>query len=299
MGRTGSENRKLLSDRIDELAAVIEILTEIRDNPTIGEKKLCEKHGINFRRYRRYAYDAEWFDKSSNAAESEESTAERMQKVVPTLSWYERLWMDVMQMRYGDVDASPTQLEELLDYMMTKLTQRESDVIHYRYEEGLTLAAIGYLLGVTDDRVRQIEAKALRKLRSSAGWLIVGKGHIISMLAIQKHIEDDIEIRTKHKVIQYLDDKLVSLKKIINGCTKTAVKEYLNAHPDISINDMDFSVRTFNCLKRAGINTVDQIRQYTEDELAKVRNLGPGGVKEIKRKLNEMGFSLATESKTE
>ena len=293
------ESRGVLNDRIEELKAVIEILTEIRDNPEVGEKKLCEKHGINFRRYRRYAYDAQWFDKSSNAAESEESTAERMQKIIPTLSWYERLWMDIMQMRYGDVDACPTQLEELLDYMMMKLTQRESDVIHYRYEEGMTLAAIGEILGVTDDRVRQIEAKALRKLRYSAGWLKVDKDHIISMLAIQKHLEDDIEIRTKHKVTQYLDSKLVSLKKIIDGCTKTAVKEYLNTHPDISIEDMDFTVRTFNCLKRANINTVDQLRQYTEEELAKVRNLGPSCVMEIKRKLDDMGIKLATESKTE
>lgn len=61
----------------------------------------------------------------------------------------------------------------------------------------------------------------------------------------------------------------------------------------ISIEDLDLSVRSFNCLKRAGINTVGELVQKTEEEMMKVRNLGRKSLEEIKKKLAELGLSFA------
>ena len=58
------------------------------------------------------------------------------------------------------------------------------------------------------------------------------------------------------------------------------------------IEDLDLSVRSYNCLKRAGIQTVDELTQKTEDEMMRVRNLGTKSLKEVKEKLEELGMGF-------
>ena len=58
----------------------------------------------------------------------------------------------------------------------------------------------------------------------------------------------------------------------------------------MSIEDLDLTVRSYNCLKRAGISTVDELTQKTEDEMAHVRNLGKKSLKEVKEKLTDLGL---------
>ncbi|MGI6605766.1 MAG: DNA-directed RNA polymerase subunit alpha [Peptococcia bacterium] len=61
---------------------------------------------------------------------------------------------------------------------------------------------------------------------------------------------------------------------------------------DMSIEELDFSVRSYNCLKRAGINTVGELIQKTEEEMMKVRNLGKKSLEEVDEKLKSLGLSL-------
>ena len=61
---------------------------------------------------------------------------------------------------------------------------------------------------------------------------------------------------------------------------------------NMNIEELDLSVRSFNCLKRAGINTVSDLVQKTEDEMMKVRNLGRKSLEEVKKKLEEIGVCL-------
>ena len=65
---------------------------------------------------------------------------------------------------------------------------------------------------------------------------------------------------------------------------------------EMTIDDLDLSVRSFNCLKRAGINTVADLAQKTEDDMMKVRNLGRKSLDEVKKKLEELGLSLRQEN---
>lgn len=60
----------------------------------------------------------------------------------------------------------------------------------------------------------------------------------------------------------------------------------------VSIDDLDLSVRSNNCLRRAGINTVGDLVQKTEEDMMKVRNLGRKSLDEVKKKLSDMGLSL-------
>jgi DNA-directed RNA polymerase subunit alpha len=61
---------------------------------------------------------------------------------------------------------------------------------------------------------------------------------------------------------------------------------------EMTIEELDLSVRSYNCLKRAGINTVQELTQKTEEDMMKVRNLGRKSLEEVKAKLAELGLSL-------
>ena len=62
---------------------------------------------------------------------------------------------------------------------------------------------------------------------------------------------------------------------------------------EMSIEELELCVRSFNCLKRAGINTVQELTLKTEDEMIKIRNLGRKSLDEVKNKLAEMGLGFA------
>jgi DNA-directed RNA polymerase subunit alpha len=64
---------------------------------------------------------------------------------------------------------------------------------------------------------------------------------------------------------------------------------------EMTIEELDLSVRSFNCLKRANINTVEDLISKTEEEMIKVRNLGRKSLEEVINKLNMMGLSLASD----
>ena len=64
---------------------------------------------------------------------------------------------------------------------------------------------------------------------------------------------------------------------------------------ETSIDDLDFSVRAYNCLKRAGINTLGDLTEKSELEMMKIRNLGKKSLKEVIDKIKEMGLKFRDE----
>ena len=81
--------------------------------------------------------------------------------------------------------------------------------------------------------------------------------------------------------------------------SRATVVEKVEAQRDkvleMTIEELDLSVRSFNCLKRANINTVEDLINKTQDEMIKVRNLGRKSLEEVEHKLAMMGLSLASE----
>ena len=74
--------------------------------------------------------------------------------------------------------------------------------------------------------------------------------------------------------------------------TKTSDEGSKSSVLQMSIDDLDLTVRSNNCLRRAGINTVEDIINKTEDELICVRNLGSKSLEEVKNKIEELGLHL-------
>jgi DNA-directed RNA polymerase subunit alpha len=61
---------------------------------------------------------------------------------------------------------------------------------------------------------------------------------------------------------------------------------------EMTIEELDLSVRSYNCLKRAGINTVEELTRKTEEDMMKVRNLGKKSLEEVVQKLAGLGLAL-------
>ena len=80
----------------------------------------------------------------------------------------------------------------------------------------------------------------------------------------------------------------------IDSIMDEVVEEQVDKYQEMSIEELDLSVRSYNCLKRANIITVQELTQKTEDDMMKVRNLGKKSLKEVRDKLKALGLSFKT-----
>lgn len=92
-------------------------------------------------------------------------------------------------------------------------------------------------------------------------------------------------------------DILTKLDEIADetGLMKQNVDDSKTKVLEMSIDELEFSVRAYNCLKRANINTLQDLTQKSENEMMKIRNLGKKSLKEVIDKVKEMGFSFRNE----
>ena len=105
----------------------------------------------------------------------------------------------------------------------------------------------------------------------------------------QKAIAMAAKILIDHlDIVAGINDEVLQMDEVLKeGNTEQPSKGH-----QMMIEDLDLSVRSYNCLKRAGIQTVDELTQKTEDEMMRVRNLGKKSLKEVKDKLIELGLGF-------
>ena len=152
-------------------------------------------------------------------------------------------------------------LSDKENYVLIKRYFRNKDFTINSYKE------IGEELGVTPECVRQIELRAVRKLKHPSRL---------------RKFEYVFSSNKKELDIDYI-------KTILSdGVTFNFDEATLSAKRDIPIEEMNLSVRSFNCLKRAGINTSGDLFDKTEAELMKVRNLGKKSLREVLIKRKEL-----------
>lgn len=197
------------------------------------------------------------------------------------------------------------------------LTPREMKLMKLRFglDDGKyrSLEDLCQEFGVTRERVRQIEAKALRKLRNPSRSRKF-KPFTFEELKENKYVSDEeIELLSdlendilksnlifKHDLIDDLDlgkdrfDVIRDIQEEIKTRTEKEKEQKVQnmAKNDIAIEEFDFSIRTFNCLKRFGINTINQLASLSEEDIMEIRNLGRHGAEEVISKLEERGIKL-------
>lgn len=89
-------------------------------------------------------------------------------------------------------------------------------------------------------------------------------------------------------IVANINDEITLMDNVM----KLGNNETVNKGTQMMIEDLDLSVRSYNCLKRAGIATVEELTQKTEEEMMRVRNLGKKSLKEVKDKLIDLGLGF-------
>lgn len=172
------------------------------------------------------------------------------------------------------------------DVMRKTLTERENKVLQMRYEWGMSLEEVGSEIGVTKERIRQIEARAIRKMR-------MRKLDIMCAPAIdyRKELSDNEVLRNQ---VNYLQSELDKIRGISELQREEADKK--RSIMEASIDVLDLSTRAYNCCLRAGIKTLGDLCGKTYAEMTKVRNLGKRSLAEIEDRMKENGLRFRPET---
>ncbi len=104
----------------------------------------------------------------------------------------------------------------------------------------------------------------------------------------QEAVSLGAKVLTEHLNLFVNLSESVSSQEIMVETNNTGSEKVLQ----MTIEELDLSVRSFNCLKRAGINTVEDLISKTEDDMMKVRNLGRKSLEEVVEKLESLGYKL-------
>lgn len=183
-------------------------------------------------------------------------------------------------------------MDGMLAYLLeTVLTERERTVIKLRFEDSKTYEQTGKVFHVSRERARQVEHKALRKLTAKKHYLTLGMNGLIQRQVTEKVAQERKRI---------FDD---AAHFIAVAIAEEKASQYLNATKEghtigyaekmkRPIEELKLSTRPFNCLKRAGINTVGDIMQKGLYGVATVHTLGRKSLMEIVHKLAEWGLTL-------
>lgn len=110
-------------------------------------------------------------------------------------------------------------------------------------------------------------------------------------------IEPQVALSTAAKILMDHLEVIVAIKDSVfeaESMIKPNTANYDKPTTMMMIEDLDLSVRSYNCLKRAGIQTVEELTMKTEEEMMRVRNLGKKSLKEVKDKLHDLGLGFKT-----
>lgn len=209
-------------------------------------------------------------------------------------------------------------LKVMLEKSMNLIDDRAKEIIRMRYglngDKPLSYAAIGEQLGVTAENIRQIKERALMKM--SNGVKAVQRTKIAELISVHRIGLDAVErIFIDDLCNLYLERKTTILAPIMkrSGISITfhtqqiektifpeSVSEVKKSGSIVTrhktLEELDLSVRTYNCLKHSGINTVGDILNMNDDALRNIRNLGIRSYEEVKSKMKDV-FSLNIENK--
>lgn len=168
---------------------------------------------------------------------------------------------------------------------LESLTERQQKVITLRFRSMMTLEDVSKEMGVTRERVRQVEAKALRMLARPQAynlWYMVPRRELLDVA------EERDKARLECVTLRQKLERFMEL----HGIQEEAIEEEMELM-DLKLDAMDLSVRSYNALKRAGIDTVGQLRGLTVGDLKKFRNMGLKSLKEVVSKAKEFGIEIA------
>lgn len=178
-----------------------------------------------------------------------------------------------------DAKIVPTVVDDLELLFKEYLNEREEFVIKARFVRNVKLSDLGEVMGVTKERARQIEGKALRKLK----WNFIANRFIYN-------IDEDIENKKF---------ELEVLKRQIQDYNKEMKERFPKDRKEISTIDLDFTTKTKTFLITQELKTLDRLlKAILSKNILKLKGIGPGIYFEILEKLKELKYITYDESIT-
>lgn len=174
----------------------------------------------------------------------------------------------------------PSDIQASIEYVFSSLGERNKQILLFRYKEHKTLSEISKMFNITRNRVQEIIKAAIRKIKNSDYILYIQYG--VRMFIVKSRI-DSARIARDRAIDEYIDT--------MNSSNAKKTKK-----PNIYINDntpieyMQFKPRTYNLLKRSGINTIADLKEKEKEKLFLIRGFGIETHRQIIEKLENIGI---------
>lgn len=169
-----------------------------------------------------------------------------------------------------------------IQYAISTLNEREQLVITRRYKDRKNLREIGEEIGVKQERSRQIETAALRKLRYPRNMRFITMG-------VDGYIKDRCKVEYERGYqVGYNEGYQQGVNEASNGVSKAGISVTIVSLP---IEALDLSVRFFNALRRAGYETIGELLNVDEKGIIHIKNLGTKQRQEVAVSLYRYGLS--------
>lgn len=274
----------ILQQGLDRIESYRKVIESIQNG--VSESESCKIYDVNLSKFRRWCRDT---------YNQENEVNESFIQYDDFSSWQDALMYAVTEDKNM---VATSDFDEAWNYVKTTLTDRETKVIEYRFEESMTLKEIANMFNISQERVREIENKAIRKLRhpKRAKILLYGTKYIDALKSYNKSIEEQRLQKMNDAVAKEISGRFNSVASEMNfgddEVKELIVEEAIKRAVSINyaIEDLGLSVRTYNCLKRAGLNTLDDVLNYSDSNgLYKIRNFGLNSFYDLKRAVKNIG----------
>ena len=184
-----------------------------------------------------------------------------------------------------------------LSAALASLSVEEETLVLLRYKYGESFSALGRTYNLTHEAVRQKIKKAIRKLMQPPyrSLMEYGIDGYINVQATEQAKEKVQNFLRNEYLRGYSDGVMAQIKNENAIKQREKEQELIGQMKDstvlgMTIEELELSVRSFNCLSRAGIKTVYDILQLDEEGISKIRNLGLKCIDEIGKKLAQYGI---------
>jgi RNA polymerase sigma factor (sigma-70 family) len=287
-GKQKVQKKEIYANAKDILTRMLNIVEHVESGES--EQSACRLENINSDKFREFVR-REWAYKEDIPVADVEIEYDWKEKFLNTV--------------FDGKVAYASDFDECYEFALQTLTDRESKIVRYRFEDGMTYEEIGKIFNVTRERIRQVEHKAHRKLRhpNRVKIFTIGKEYLEKYQQIideQKAYQEKIK-RAEEEYRKRCAETVKSanrLKDIKERTEKLAEIAKLNKDgfdvpiPNVYIEEMNLSVRAYNCLKRAGITQSRQLEDYSLSQLMQIRNLGRKSLDELVEKCREYGIEF-------
>lgn len=281
------EKVQALDSAAECLKKTLSAIQEIKDGTP--EAVVCKKYGMTISAFRYLL-----FNKNLGYQGVQPRSLEEI-----LLSPEENLFCDVFEIRELHRQDIPLDLVESVKFVCQQLGRKERRILFYRYWRSCTLTETAKRFGVSGDRIRQIQNKALRKLRHpySANVLRFGLKYWEQKQEERKLVSERVTSKAVEKLKQQCKEAInrndaEAVLDCFMQCQNFLNKSSFAAKVEL-ISAMQLSIRPLNVLKRHGIYKIEELSVFkTIADLATIPNLGKRSIEEIRTKAATFGIII-------